>query len=426
MEKQATAKAMNAVFTDRLAQRQRWYDDNGFLHISLRFMRTGTLKYAPTPETFVNGVPPDAIGPDGYVTVMVEPADLGEPESLSSLAGMDGLRVHDWANPEKPRDDVGSVAGIPAFDGEYVVGEAVIKDAETIRRLEDGELVEVSAAYVHEIDWTPGEHKGTPYAGKQRRIRYNHFTLLPAGEGRAGSEVRVTNSKEQKLSDKKEGWIGVYSRKLKKLVFAQNADDAEEIAEADAKAENETPSGDGNEGKRQDAEHEKAEVVQGEERKAMIEEMIAKVTALTAERDELVSQLEELKASLEAGISADKIEAEADQMAAEREEAAEVMNSNGIDRQKAMNSFKEKHLRGTALKVFAMNSIREMKKRDPIPEEQASNAIAVNAMWDVVKDSVNVKTAVIGAPLTATAMNADERKTMQEKTLHGLGFRKKK
>lgn len=424
MKKQATAKAMNAVFTSQVPK-ERYLDDDGFLHITLRVMRTGLLKYAPSTETFPDGIPPDAVGADGMITVLVEPEELGDPESLASLEGKDILREHAWATPDKPRDAIGSIAGVARFDGEFVVCDVVIKDADAINKVQSGEWIEDSAAYQHVIEWEQQPYVGKEYAGKQQSLRFNHVVLLPEGEGRAGPTVRAINTKENILSDKKEGWVGVYSRKLKKLVFAQNADDAEEIAEADAKAENESTDGNETQRDEQAAEHEKAEVIQGEERKAMIDEMIAKITALTAERDELVSQLEELKASLEAGISADRVEAEADQMAAEREEAAEVMNSNGIDRHKAMNSFKEKKLRGTALKVFAMNSIRELKKRDPISEEQAANAVAVNAMWDVVKDSFGVKTTVVGAPFTGAAMNADERKTMQEKTLHGLGFRKK-
>lgn len=250
MEGQAKAKAMNAVFTDALASRRRWYDDNGFLHISLRFMRTGTLQYQNTPETFPNGVPPHAVDHRGVVTVMVEPSDLGESESLASLAGLPCLRTHDWASPDKDLDQTGSVAGVPEFDGEYVIGEAVITDAETIRRIESGVLVEVSAAYVHEIDWTPGEHQGEPYAGKQRRIRYNHFVLLEEGEGRAGSAVRVTNSKEKEdMSEpNKEGGILVWLKSLGgKPVRVMNADDAEKVAEVDAKAENESPEESGGE-----------------------------------------------------------------------------------------------------------------------------------------------------------------------------------
>ena len=63
------SRAMNAVFTDSIRDRKRFRDENGFLHIPLRFMRTGTLKYLATPETFRDGVPPDAPGPDGMVRV---------------------------------------------------------------------------------------------------------------------------------------------------------------------------------------------------------------------------------------------------------------------------------------------------------------------------------------------------------------------
>lgn len=415
MEKQAPANAMSAVFTDRFGRRERWTDDNGFLHIALRFMRTGLLKYAPTPETFPDGVPPGAVGPDGMVAVLVEAVDLAEPDSLASLAGLDCLREHEWASPDRPRDSVGSVAGVPAFDGEYVVGDAVIKDADAIRllNLPDGDperLVEASAAYSHIVLWEPEPYAGKAYAGKQKRIRYNHFTLLPEGEGRAGSEVRVLNAKEKSAMSEpnKPGPIGIWSRKLKHFVFARNEDDARKIAEEDAKdaapAENEENG-------------ENAGLPDVEDialMKAKLAAMAREIVRLTAQRDELL-----------AAANGDALAAVADEIVAEREEAAEVMAANGMDKANALNLFKEKKLRGSALKVFAMNALREKAGRALIPAEQAASGEAVNGMWAVVRDFAGRRTAVVGAVPPPRAMNMTDPEIRRRKALAAIGYTQK-
>lgn len=414
MEKQAKAKAMNAFFTSDVPQ-GREYDANGNLRITLRFMRTGLLKYAPTPDTFPDGVPPDAIGPDGQITVLVEPDELGDPESLRSLQGLDGLRRHEWATPDQPRDDTGSVAGEPRFDGEYVVGGAVIKDRPTITLLElpDGDpnkLVEVSAAYTHVIDWTPGEYQGQRYAGKQRQIRYNHYTLLPRGEGRAGPEVGVMNSKEKQLSEPKEdGGILVWLKSLKgKTVRVFNADDAERVAELDAKAENEDGEG----------APPAADLPTPEE----IASMRDTIAALTAQKDELESQIAELRSALDGGAPEEAV----DEAIEEREEFVEVMNSIGIDKAQAMNAIKENKLRGAGLRAFAMNSWRKAKGMAELTPEQTENAVAVNARWDEFKAGLSAapaKTTVVGALPFAKATNKSDRAAMQNDFLSRISPR---
>lgn len=76
-----------------------------------------------------------------------------------------------------------------AMDGERLVGEMWI-DVEkcerlggdalaTLRRLEAGEVVEVSTGYFCEIDPTPGVLRGQAYSGIQRNLRPDHLALLP-------------------------------------------------------------------------------------------------------------------------------------------------------------------------------------------------------------------------------------------------------
>ncbi|MDR1534629.1 MAG: DUF2213 domain-containing protein [Planctomycetota bacterium] len=422
-------RAMNAVFTESLRDRKRFRDENGFLHITLRFLRTGILRYLPTPETFPDGVPPGAPGPDGQVAVLVEAADLRDPESLASLAGMPCLREHDWAAPDKRLDAVGSVAGSPEFDGEFVAGEAVITDAETISRLEAGELAEVSAAYVHRVDWEPGEFEGTPYAGKQREIRYNHFVLLPEGKGRCGPEVRVTNAKDNDMdkdkdkTEGKDGLFAVFSRKLKRLVYAQNADEAKEIAKADAEEEKppeKEKSTDGNpEGKDGNKGGSEPEGIKN------LDKLLAELEKVKARAAELEGQLAAAQEKINELLSTDKVEEEAEEINNEREEAATAMNGAGIPREKALAAFKEKKLRGHGLRVFAMNSIREAAGKAKLTEAQAKSEDFIRGMWGVVRETADQKKTVTGGLGDyAKAMNAYQ--DYRTRALNTLGFNQPK
>lgn len=444
MEKQANsfAFAMNAVFTDSVSGRKRWKDQNGFLHISLRFMRPGILKYAPTPANFPNGVPPEAIGNDGMVSVLVEPKELKEQESISSLAGMPCLREHDKAEPGKKLDIVGSVSGAPEYESDHVTGEAVIMDAETISRLEAGDLVEVSAGYTHQLVWEQGEKDGEPYSAKQTNIRYNHFVLLPPGTGRAGETVCVTNSKEKcAMSEKVSFWSKIYNR----IIYAENEDDAKKLAATEKELSDEDKRANEKERELKATEKElsnedkengrlKKEKANNEgepERAAHEEKEVKTADDYLRIIDQLQAQLDEMRSRLKEGRGEDELEVEIERRAAERDEAINVMESNGVPRQQAMNSIKEKKLHGHNLRVFAMNSIREARKQPLLSEAEIKNPDIVSGRWEAVKETTSPKKHMLaGAEFTrppGMAMNsADSNKAYVNDALYTLGFREKK
>jgi hypothetical protein len=77
---------------------------------------------------------------------------------------------------------VGQVIGAPKQDGNFMSAETQIMRADAIKRVESGELRELSCGYEVEIDPTPGvTPDGERYDAIQRSIRGNHVALLPAG-----------------------------------------------------------------------------------------------------------------------------------------------------------------------------------------------------------------------------------------------------
>jgi hypothetical protein len=135
-----------------------------------RIAKTGVLAYR---------------NPDGSVRKEWRPADeVFREDSLRGLNGAPVTLVHEMS----PTNRVGFVVhGSVRRDGDHVMAELHISDPDTIRRIDAGELAELSGGYVVEFDETPGTtDQGEHYDGTQRRITYDHVALLPPGTSRCG------------------------------------------------------------------------------------------------------------------------------------------------------------------------------------------------------------------------------------------------
>jgi uncharacterized protein len=144
--------------------------------------RVGVLTYRRADGSVVRELrhPDHVFRADSLQTLLSAPVCVGHPG-----AGLE------WVNPDNAHQhEVGVVASARA-DGQFVDAQLSVRRAETIRRIDQKELVEVSAAYDADIDPTPGVWEGQPYDQVQTNITYNHVALLPAGKGRAGRDVRL-------------------------------------------------------------------------------------------------------------------------------------------------------------------------------------------------------------------------------------------
>jgi len=82
------------------------------------------------------------------------------PESLATLEGKPVIigtpgadSQHVWQDARiTPENTVGSVAGTPRREGDDIIADFIITDADTIEKIKNGELCEVSAAYRSVID----------------------------------------------------------------------------------------------------------------------------------------------------------------------------------------------------------------------------------------------------------------------------------
>lgn len=153
-------------------------DARGFLVVPARPARTGIQTYKRADGSTVRE--------------LRLPADVFAEASLESYAGASVTIGHPpgGVTPETVGEHEVGVAPSPGrADGRYVDATLSIRRADAIKRVESGELVELSVGYAVRIDATPGEYEGERYDQIQRDIVVNHIALLPKGGGRAGSEV---------------------------------------------------------------------------------------------------------------------------------------------------------------------------------------------------------------------------------------------
>lgn len=168
----------------------------GGLRIPARFTRIGVLEYElPDGTKRREYRPPDEVfRPESMATLVEAPVTHLHPPTgkvdASTYSVFSKGHVSSDVGPENDR---------------YLAGTAVVQDADTVRRVGERELVEISAGYTSKLDMTPGiTPEGEPYDCIQRDIKYNHVALLPRGEGRAGPEVslRLDSNGHQVAPDK--------------------------------------------------------------------------------------------------------------------------------------------------------------------------------------------------------------------------------
>lgn len=166
----------------------RMYDDNGFLHVPGRVSKTGTQQYL-RKELGLDG------DPNAVVTVYRPADEVFNQDSLASFDGADVTVMHpsELVNAKNYRKtSVGLIRGAGRPDGDFVIADLIIKDADAIKMVEERGFVELSAGYTAEFEEVKGTtDDGTEYDYIQRNIRINHAALLPAGAARAGRQARL-------------------------------------------------------------------------------------------------------------------------------------------------------------------------------------------------------------------------------------------
>lgn len=171
----------------------REYTDEGFLRVPGRVAKTGTQQYLRR-ELGLDG------DPNAVVTVYRPPEEVFSEDSLATYNAAD-ITVHHPKTLVNSKTFKYATAGVVASagrrDGDFVVCDLLIKDAEAIQRVESG-LAELSAGYTAEYVEEKGvTADGVEYDFVQRDIKINHVALVPAA--RAGRQARIFDQDRKEI-----------------------------------------------------------------------------------------------------------------------------------------------------------------------------------------------------------------------------------
>lgn len=298
---------------------------DGFLRCRARVLAERVMPYGRSELNFV----PEGVAGD-VVQMLVTRDSMGAAEAIRSLEGASiTIGDHQWLTPDTVKEYAkGSVAGTPVLDGPYLVCDLMVTDPEAISRIESRECSEISAAYLAETEFAPGEWDGVPYDAKQVQLRFNHIAVIPEGHGRAGQDVRILN----KPQPSGEGTGNPTTKgaepmvKIKLLNGKYVNVDEEAAAEIEASQTESTVSLD----------------------KAMadLEEKNGELAEIQAEADELKGELSVYKEKLDELLEGEQLEQMAAGMAEEQGEAQEVLENADLEEDK------EEEIKNTAKKLF--------------------------------------------------------------------------
>ena len=155
----------------------------GGARISASLARTGVLTYRNADgSTRREFVPPD---------------EAFRADALDAINGAPVIVGHAaWINPSNYKEhSVGTVSdGSVRRDGDLVIGKVALQDADALRRVDTGELTEISLGYSLDYDPTPGEYKGERYDGTHRNRQVNHVALCAPGTSRAAVGFRFDST----------------------------------------------------------------------------------------------------------------------------------------------------------------------------------------------------------------------------------------
>ena len=154
----------------------------GGVRVPAVLTRTGVLPYADAAGNRWRELRPadEVFAEDSLATLRDAPVTELHPPGLVTRDTWDQVAV-------------GHNSGGARVEGDHLVvtDGLVVQSAPVVAKVVSGELCETSAGYTCDLDETPGVYEGEAYDKVQRRIRYNHIALGPAGWARGGREMAL-------------------------------------------------------------------------------------------------------------------------------------------------------------------------------------------------------------------------------------------
>lgn len=198
------------IFDTKNSNREK--DANGFLHVkNCHCTKVQIAQYLGCE------ISKDLIA-DKVYNVFRPEEELNKAETIQSLNGVPLQLEHHDDTAEKPAQytRIGATGTDAVFEYPYLSNSLHFFNQKAIDLIESGEKCELSIGYDCEIHKESGEFEGVPYDFVQRNIKIQHVALVECG--RAGADVKVSDSKEIILNSEKNEVKQMDKEKLLQLI----------------------------------------------------------------------------------------------------------------------------------------------------------------------------------------------------------------
>ena len=143
---------------------------------------------------------------DQVINVYVSADDLFKPEVIKSFNGVDATDYHppkNEINASNWKDyHIGDSENVRQ-EGEFMIGDLIIKDQNSINAIQSNERIEISLGYSADLTIEQGTAPdGTPYQAKFINFKGNHVALVKYG--RCGGDCRIGDHKPNPKGKKME------------------------------------------------------------------------------------------------------------------------------------------------------------------------------------------------------------------------------
>jgi hypothetical protein len=143
---------------------------------------------------------------DQVINVYVSADDLFKPEVIQSFNGVDATDYHppkNEINASNWKDyHIGDSENVRQ-EGEFMMGDLIIKDQNSINAIQSNERIEISLGYSADLVIEQGTAPdGTPYQAKFINFKGNHVALVKYG--RCGGDCRIGDHKPNPKGKKME------------------------------------------------------------------------------------------------------------------------------------------------------------------------------------------------------------------------------
>ena len=362
------------MFKHKFSNSHSWRidEDSGFLRVTANLAKAGVMQYG-RDELESQGITIPAHITNDMINVLLPPSALQNESFLKSIEGSDATFMHEWQDTDTNAQRIGSFAGVPKFENEFLSGDFIIKEKNSIEAIKKSDLKELSSAYAsNKFTFENGNYNGTDYQAVQDELTYNHTAFLPEGYGRGGKEVRILNNKGKTMETVKV--------RLSNMGMALEvpADQVEAIEALDAKFANMV-------------DKTELETVQAD---------LTKANTTIQLKDE---EIKELK-------SVDRIMNQAKELNQITEQSNKILNSRGIKL--------ENMGVGMDAKKAVVAAVRVQNKNDALTETQLASDDVINTMFDMYAEQEPTKIVKI-ANATKTKDMKDDKKVDDKEALWG-------